>query len=205
VRVGLDLDNTIAGYDHLFLRLGRERGWLPDGFEGDKKRIVEKVRSLTEGETKWMELQGAAYGRHMGEAKLIDGVDRFLRVCRTKNVSIYIVSHKTQHAVIDPDGVDLREAALDWMTSKGFFAEEGYFLPRDHVFFEGTRVAKCQRIHELKCDHFVDDLEIVFREATFPAGVKRHLFHPGAGALPQGPFAAYRTWTEIADGIFDQA
>jgi hypothetical protein len=203
MRIGIDFDNTIAGYDDLFVHLGRSRGWLPADFKGGKKRVVEAVRRLDQGETKWMQLQAAAYGAHMDEAKLIDGVGSFLDGCKARRIEVYIVSHKTRQATLDQSGVDLREAALAWMAMKGFFDDAGFALPREHVFFESTRKGKCERIGALRCDHFIDDLEIVFREPFFPVGVNRHLYHPGKGRLPVGPFKAYRSWKEIADGILE--
>lgn len=204
MRIGIDFDNTIAGYDELFVRLGQSLGWLPANFAGGKNRVVEAIRKLDDGETKWMQLQAAAYGTHMDEAVLNEGVGPFLNRCKALGIVVYVVSHKTLHATLDPGGIDLREAAMAWMSTKGFFDDAGFAMPRTHVFFEATRKEKCERIAALNCDHFIDDLEVIFLEPDFPDSVNRHLYHPGGGELPVGPFTPYRSWKDIADGIVGQ-
>jgi hypothetical protein len=44
------------------------------------------------------------------------------------------------------------------------------------VYFEDDRAHKLARIAALDCTHFVDDLEEVFADPHFPAGVRRILF-----------------------------
>jgi hypothetical protein len=89
-------------------------------------------------------------------------------------VTIFIVSHKTRFGHFDPARVDLREAARGWMTAQGFF-RAGRGLPADHVYFEDDREHKLARIAALGCSHFIDDLEEVFADPGFPAGVRRIL------------------------------
>ena len=62
------------------------------------------------------------------------------------------------------------------MTSQGFFGSGGLGFSEDQVFFEGTRDAKIERIRTLGCTHFIDDLEEVFLEASFPPDVEKFLF-----------------------------
>ncbi len=87
------------------------------------------------------------------------------------------------------------------MEATGFFDRDGFALPRENVFFEATRHEKIARIVSTGCSDFIDDLEEVFRKRAFPAAVRRHLYAPEHGALPEGPFTAYRSWPEIADAI----
>lgn len=57
MRIGIDFDNTIAGYDALFARIGTEAGWLEPGFQGRKKAVRDRVRLLPNGEWSWMTIQ----------------------------------------------------------------------------------------------------------------------------------------------------
>lgn len=201
MRIGIDFDNTLASYDHLFRAVAKEWGLVPPGFDGGKRLIRDAVRRLDNGEEHWMRLQAQAYGARMAEAELIDGAADFLQACRRRDIDVVIVSHKTRHAAADPGGVDLHQACRQWLAAQGFFDPQGFALDHDRVFFEPTREAKCRRIAALACSHFVDDLEEVFREPSFPAQVKRLLLDVG-GARPEGPFTAYPNWQAIHDAIF---
>ncbi|MAF95230.1 MAG: hypothetical protein CMM60_05705 [Rhodospirillaceae bacterium] len=191
MRIGIDFDNTIVSYDHVFAAEARARGLIGDGFTGTKTEIRDHIRSLDDGELEWRRLQGRVYGALMAEARLIEGVDAFLTEGRNRNHEIFVVSHKTQFGHHDPDRVNLWDAALAWMTDKGFFDSDGFAIPKENVFFEPTRSEKIARIKALRCTHFIDDLEEIFLDPEFPANVQRFLLGPGT------------TWPAIAEAVFD--
>lgn len=196
LRIGIDFDNTVAGYDRAFTLEARRSGWLaPDLPVLTKRAVRDAVRALTDGETKWQMLQARVYGPRMAEAELIDGVDGFLERCAATRASVFIVSHKTRYATLDPDGVDLREAARAWL------AVQLLPLAPEHVFFEETREAKLARIGALGCTHFIDDLEEIFAEAAFPAGVERFLLSAEARSAADG-IRPFRSWHDITSAIF---
>ena len=200
MRIGIDFDNTIAGYDALFVEAAQNHGLLPPRYSGTKRQVRDTVRRKA-GEATWQRLQTAVYGPRMGDALLIEGVDDFLGACAERRIPVFVVSHKTKVSPVDPDGVDLRQAARDWMEDRGLLASDGFALTPDHVFFEDTRQAKIARIAALGCSHYIDDLEEVFLEESFPPDVRRYLFSPGNGALPSGPFHAFRSWRDITHDI----
>ena len=200
MRIGIDFDNTIVSYDHVFAAEARARGLIDDGFTGTKTEIRDHIRTLDDGELEWQRLQGRVYGALMAEACLIEGVDGFLEQSREQDHEIFIVSHKTQFGHYDPNRVDLRQTAMTWMGTHGFF-DGGYGLKEKNVFFEPTRKEKVARIGALGCSYFIDNLIEVFQEPDFPDGVERLLFHPGAEA-PEGPFEAFPSWQEITDDVF---
>jgi hypothetical protein len=139
----------------------------------------------------------------MPSARLVDGVDSFLRRCRTAGDELFIVSHKTEYGHYDPDGINLREAARRWMIAHGFFRDEGYGLRPDHVYFEGTRREKLERIAELTCDVFIDDLEEVLLDPAFPHDTRRVLYTQSASIAARGVVQC-RTWAQIADYVFNE-
>jgi hypothetical protein len=168
-----------------------------------KREVRDAVRIATpDGEVRWQALQARVYAHRMADAVLVDGAGAFLTACAERRVPVAIVSHKTRYARRDAARVDLRRSALHWMEEQGFFDRDGYSFPRGNVFFEPTRSEKVARIAACGCSDFIDDLEEVFRETGFPPATRRHLYAPQAGALPEGPFAAYRSWRQIADAIF---
>lgn len=201
LRIGIDFDNTLAGYDRVFAAAARDAGLAPAGFAGTKMDVRDRIRRLPDGKKKWMELQGQVYGARMAEAEMVDGAGAFLAACRARGIAVRIVSHKTEHGHFDPQHVNLREAAMAWMTQKGFFADDGFGLAPENVLFESTRADKVARIAGLGVSHFIDDLEGVFLEPHFPRGVKAYLLATGNGPLPQGPFKALRRWQDIAEDI----
>ena len=203
--IGIDFDNTIAGYDRLFARLAVEYGLLERAPVGGKRAVRDAIRARTrDGDIAWQRLQAIAYGRRMVEAEMIVGVADFLAACRARGVPVRIVSHKTRHAAYDPDQVDLRLAAINWMQSKGFFDAAGFGLAPGQVFFEASRHDKVRRIRELGCTHFIDDLEEVFAEPGFPSEVRAILFDPNGSTTPQGgncmPLGAWQEITEYVLG-----
>lgn len=172
MRVGIDLDNTLAGYDAVFRAEAVATGLLPPYFQGGK---VEVRRALSEED--WQRLQGQAYGRLMPRAELLPGAADFLETCRATGARVFVVSHKTEFGHFDAARVNLRDAARAWLEAQGFFGRFG-LAPGD-VFFEGTREAKLARIGALALDHFIDDLKDVLDDPAFPPGPRRHWFDGG--------------------------
>lgn len=201
LRVGLDLDNTLADYDDVFAEAARESGIAAPGFIGGKHEVRALCRARPDGETDWMRLQGRVYGALMHRARLMAGVDTFLTRCREAGVRVFVVSHKTEHGHFDADRVNLRQAARAWMDANGFFDPARFGLIPADVFFEDDRAAKVARIAALQCTHFVDDLEEVFREPGFPPATRRILFASGRAA-EAGPYRILSDWKFIGDAVF---
>lgn len=211
MRIGIDFDNTIAGYDRLFATLAVEAGLMAEAPIGGKPAVRDALRRQgPDGEVAWQRLQALAYGPRMAGAGMIDGVARFLQAGRRHGATMFIVSHKTRYARRDEEHhADMRQAALDWMDRHGFFADDGFAFARGHVFFEDTRDAKLARIQALACTHFVDDLEELLRDPAFPPGVERCLLAPeAAGDTPPAadrPFHVSRSWHALCDRLFPPA
>ncbi len=203
--IGLDFDNTIIGYNHIFHALAEERGWISASTNLNKRDIRDTIRLVPDGETKWAALQAEVYGPQITKATLMPGVADFLRTARQQNIPLAIISHKSRYAAAAPNGPDLREAALDWMKQQNFFTADGFGLNPAKVYFADTRTEKCQRIAALGCTHFVDDLEEVLRDPAFPNTVKGILYHPAADVIAPGPFAIMHDWESITHACFKQS
>ena len=202
VRLGIDFDNTLIDYDHVFLAEARARGLVDGAFCGSKRMVRDSIRLLPEGELAWQRLQGYVYGMGITDARLFEGAREFLRRCRERCIPVFIVSHKTRYGNHDANRVDLREAALGWLGGQGFFQPGACLVPVEHIFFADTRAAKVARIAALGCTHYIDDLEEVFAEPDFPVAVKRILF--ASSESPHVDVICQR-WDQMAAAIFDDA
>ena len=202
LRIGLDFDNTIITYDEVFCALAKRWGLIEDAFCGRKQALRDAVRLLPDGELAWQRLQGQVYGKGIAQAKIGAGVAEFLRRCRIEGCSVAIVSHKTEYGNYDPERVNLRKAALEWMMAADLF--DGHGIAPENVYFESTRNEKLARIAKLCLDYFIDDLEEVLSDPSFPASVKRILF-ADSQAPPAAPYISCSTWRDIERHIFDGA
>ena len=173
--IGVDFDNTIIGYDDLLFRLALERQLIPRDAKRGKKSIRDHIRRH-HTDLEWQKLQAEMYGPRIGEAVLINGVADFFRACKDRNVSVFIVSHKTAHSNLTGGGANFHDAATGWLRAQGFFGKP-FGLTENGVFYRPTLTQKVAQIAELKCTHFIDDLEETFRETGFPSGVRRMLFN----------------------------
>jgi hypothetical protein len=200
LRIGIDFDNTIITYDDVFLTTAREWGLVGVDFVGRKKTICDAIRLLPDGELSWQKLQGHVYGKGLAKAAMFEGVDSFLRRCRFSGVAVAIVSHKTEFSHHDPDRINLRHAAWDWMAKHGFFCTIGYDIHPDAVYFEETRQKKLTRISQLCFSHFIDDLAEVLTDPSFPRGVERILFN-GERPVP-AQCTICPTWRHIEEQVF---
>jgi len=200
-RIGIDFDNTIVGYDKVFLAAAKERQLVDERFIGDKRAIRDAVRLLPDGELKWQRLQGYVYGTGISDAVMFDGLDRFLRRCRCEGHTVMIVSHKTEYGHFDANQVKLRQAARSWLTAHGFFQQSGYGISSNHIFFESTRDEKLRRIADLACTHFIDDLEEVLSDPSFPSSVARILFAERPVATGDLPYIVCPSWKHIEKAV----
>ncbi|MBI5520266.1 MAG: hypothetical protein HY916_09415 [Desulfovibrio sp.] len=210
--IGLDLDNTLVGYDELLCELAVSEGYLPPpapparSLGLGKRALRDALRAKgEEGEEQWRRLQALIYGTHMPRARLMPGVADFLARVKALRAagaifSLYIVSHKTRVANNYSDGADFHLAAMDFLRDQGVF-DPGTGLHPAHVFFEPERAAKVARIAQLGCTHFVDDLEETFAEPAFPQGVTRILYDPAGDAAEQPGVTRLDSWTRIADAL----
>jgi hypothetical protein len=202
MRIGLDFDNTIIRYDEVFRQAAEQRGLIPSNFGGSKQQVRDTIRCQPDGELKWQALQGYVYGKGIAGAVLFPGVLDFLKRARGRGDTVLIVSHKTEYGHFDPDKVNLRQAALQWMEAQGFFRDQGFSVNPGDVHFASTRSEKLSRIANLECDFFVDDLEEVLMDAGFPKSVRRILFSNHAETIGGTPYHVCRDWRSIEEFVF---
>lgn len=199
LRIGVDLDNTIVCYDSLFYELANEECAIPPDLPASKLAIRDHLRAIGR-ESLWTELQGRAYGAEMHRARPFVGVRAFFRAAIQAGFDLFIVSHRTKEPFAG-DAYDLHAAAYDWLERQRFFDSDDVGLPRNHVFLETDKEAKCDRIRHLGCSHFVDDLPEFLSHPSFPRTVSRIVFDPDDLQPPGGPFVQVWSWHVIDEII----
>jgi hypothetical protein len=193
--IGIDLDNTLISYDRLFTLTAAQRGFIPPDFSGPKREVRDHIRLLPDGEMEWQRLQAHVYGPAIGGALATEGALEFIHSARADGAQLSIVSHKTTFSNLGTESFDLRAGAREWLESSGMLGTLA--VPEDRLFFEDTREQKIARIIALGCTHFIDDLEEIFNDPSFPAGVRSMLLSTSVPP-PQGPFETFASFNEIA-------
>jgi len=201
--IGIDFDNTIACYDHVFCNVARKLGMLEDGGLLSKSQVKNNLLKQVDGDLSWQKLQGKVYGKYMHLASLFPGVIEFLYLSRLKNYRIVVVSHKSEYGHFDEEKVPLRDAAMKWMQNIGIVDTNTSLLNEKDVYFSSTRELKVKKIQELKCDYFIDDLVEVFNESTFPKSIKKILFEPGQKHSVGNDINIAGSWRQIQKTILD--
>lgn len=198
MRIGIDFDNTLAGYDGVFSKIAQELG-LAGSDEALTKQQV-RARSRQRDELLWQRIQGEVYGPRMHLAEQFDGVDSFLARCaNAADIEICIVSHKTQFGHFDETNTDLRIAARTWMKNHGFF--DRYAIPEQNLYFESTQTEKVLRIAALRCDIYIDDLPELFEHPSFPERTRKILFSNGENSA-SGDVTICASWHQIEVAVF---
>ena len=203
--IGLDFDNTIAIYDDVAAMIAVERGLISldaTVVHSGIKAIRDHIRTLTDGELQWQELQAELYGKRITEAYPAPGIRQFFETCARNDVEVVVVSHKTRFARRDVARVDLRESATNWMRENGLIESASHGISPENLYFENTRSEKVDRIRSLNCTHFVDDLPEVFASDTFPDGVDQILYAPHGTDEALAGVAVFRNWVDITRYLF---
>jgi hypothetical protein len=194
MRIGLDFDNTIVGYDALFYRVALEQGAIPAELPASKLAVRDYLRCRGE-EDVWTRLQGYVYGARMNEALAYPGVIEFLRWARDRGVAVSIISHKTRYPYAGAR-YDLHRAAREWVSSHLNDGGRPLVEP-GQVFFELTKNEKIARIRAAGCDYYVDDLPEILLAREFPAATLGILFDPEGHHREAGALLRMGSWGEI--------
>lgn len=186
MRIGIDLDNTLADYRIPLQRLCVSYGLL--GCTGDPKLALrEELRSRGD-EEEWTRLQGELYGPLMREADLFAGAADTILQWKTLGFEVYVVSHRTKNPIIG-EKHDLHAFAQRWIEDRQLSVSD--------VFFEETKEGKLARIESQRCEVFIDDLPEILLHPSFPAETRKILFDPGCFHPTGSHVQTARSWAEV--------
>lgn len=185
-RIGLDFDNTIACYDSVFTQVARDMGLISGSSALIKAEVKRLIHVNSDGDENWQRLQGQIYGKYMYLASIFTGFSEFLSFAKLSGHEVFIVSHKSPYGHFDENKIPLREEAMKWLLANKFVGDGQLTIPLENVFFETTRREKIERIKSLGCTHFIDDLQEVFDEESFPNSTAKYLFDPAGESNSAG-------------------
>jgi hypothetical protein len=152
INIVIDLDNTVAIYDHLILEICNDMKVDIPAACKSKLSISNYLKSIYRNDL-WTEIQGICYGPKMQHAKVATGFRKCAEFLKKSNCRVILVSHKTQFPASGLE-VDLRLAARSWIDQNLY----GVF---DAIYFENTLISKVSRIKKIDPRLLVDDLESV--------------------------------------------
>ena len=159
--VGLDFDNTLIDYDLIFYKTALDYKFIPEHLE--KSKISVRNYLVSKGlEKKFTFLQGEVYGSQIKFANKAEGVLNALKKLKDKGYLLFIVSHKTKYP-ISGSKYDLHQNSLDWLENNEFMCNKGLDIKRENIFFEPTKEKKIDRISQINCQYFIDDLSDILK------------------------------------------
>ncbi|MDB3920167.1 hypothetical protein N9349_05380, partial [Candidatus Pelagibacter sp.] len=176
LRIGIDFDNTIVNYDGLFSKVAKKLKLNLDNYPTKKESIKKEIFKKKNGLKIWQRLQGKVYGEFIANAKIFDGLRKFIIHSNLKNHKIFIVSHKTHLGHYDEKKISLRKAAIDFLNSKKIINSSITGIKKKNIFFYTTRGKKITQIKKLNLNFFIDDLSEVLCDKNFPTKTKKILF-----------------------------
>jgi hypothetical protein len=195
MKIGLDFDNTIVCYDSVFHQVALEQGVIPAETAVNKVAVRNHLRAVGK-EDLWTEMQGYVYGARMDDADAYPDVIETLVAAKQKGHQICIVSHKTRYPFMGHQ-YDLHEAARNWILTH-LTHNDAPLVDEFSINFRETKTEKIDRIAELGCDIFLDDLPEILEASNFPATVKAVLFDPAEHHSDFDKGLAVTSWKQFS-------
>lgn len=207
LRIGLDFDNTIANYDQAFPEVARILGYESKTLNALNKTQTKRDLKLEllgqpEGDIAWQKVQGLVYGKFIDLASMYPGVYEFVLRALTSGNQIFIVSHKTQLGHFDESRTPLRDAATAWLINQKLVGDSDSRINLRNVFYAETREEKINKIVELQLDVFIDDLDEVLSDKSFPKKTRKILF--GSVTTTNPEMLPMQSWREVGDELFGE-
>jgi hypothetical protein len=168
-RFGFDLDNTIIDYG-----ISVEKYCLNAKIPKQEKitSLRSYLRKIDPSDLKWQEAQSWIYIDGLQYAKLNEGIVDLCVYLLSKNIGVFIVSHKTNKTQDRFGGRDLFSPAVNWIQHSNI---KNFFDINENIYFMPTRDAKIQKIEQLDLNWFVDDLLEVLLDKNFPPHTTKYL------------------------------
>lgn len=170
-RFGFDLDNTLIDYSKAVEEYCRIKGVE---ICSNIRALRSLLRTKDSSGYLWQIAQGWLYTTGLPLARPGLGSETLCEYLATREIELYIVSHKTSHTPDFCGLKPLRAPAIEWIENSIL---SQFFTNHSRIYFESTRELKIERIQELSLNYFVDDLVEVFIEPEFPITTKSFLLN----------------------------
>ena len=160
-KIGMDFDNTIVSYDDLFHEIATEQKLIPENFPHSKLLIRDYLRKYNKDELFTL-IQAEVYGKRIIEASPAPNVDLAIKELISIGWDVNIISHKSLYPYKGPK-YDLHKSAILWLEKNNFFDVKNVGLSKDKVHFNLTKEEKINKIENIGCDYFIDDLPEILK------------------------------------------
>tara|TARA_B100000886_G_C20259506_1_gene422259 strand:+ start:32 stop:628 length:597 start_codon:yes stop_codon:yes gene_type:complete len=181
MKIGIDFDNTIISYENLFYDIALAKGLINKEIKPTKISVRNFLRSRNQDYI-FTGIQAEVYGPLIKKAKVFPNIQNTLNRFSQEH-KFFIVSHKTRNPYIGPK-YNLHKYASDWLKSKSLHPSIEN-SPIKELYFEETIEKKIERIDQLECDFFIDDLPKVLK--LLKKEIKPILFDPNYENLDNFP------------------
>ena len=200
MRIGLDFDNTIVNYDQLFHKVALQKFLISPEIPINKVAVRDHLRKAGQ-EDIWTEMQGYVYGARMDESSAYSGAIDALKLLKLHGHKLFIVSHKTQFPYAG-EQYDLHQSSSKWIANH-LQLSDSPLIDHGDVFFNATKAEKIQKIVQLECDIFLDDLPEILLAEQFPGKTIRCLFDPEGhhSDLENDVIQHHRSWESFSDWV----
>ena len=184
--IGIDLDNTIIDHSSNFIVTAEKFGLVKKDFinlcqnfpKTSIKEILKKnIISQKNGRKQWEFLQGQVYGNYLKNSKVFIDFYKFLVLCKINSYRVYIISHKSKFAHQDPKKNLIRKSSKIFL-KKNYIFNNFFGIDEQNIFFCDSVNKKIEKINQLNCNYFIDDLPKIFNKKKFPKKTKQILFSP---------------------------
>ena len=172
--IGIDLDNTIINYEKSFIIIAKKLKLIDDIFinkkiknMNDSKSIIKNYLIKKNKQRDWEFLQGQVYGKYINLASINENFYKFLILCNINNYKVYIISHKSTYGHFDHNKINLKKKSINFLKSKKII-HNAYGIHEKSIYFCQNQELKIKNIYNLKCNYFIDDLEEIFTNKSFP-------------------------------------
>ena len=154
--VGIDFDNTLVNYDKSFYDLAIEKKLVPVSLPKSKNAVRNFLKENGK-EKEFTIMQGEIYGPRILQAQPSQGSIKAIQAMHKLGFNVFIVSHKTRFPYEGPK-FDLHDSARKWLNHFSFSSSIGANINQKNIFFNESKEEKIEKLHNLKCDFFIDDL-----------------------------------------------
>jgi hypothetical protein len=135
--------------------------------------VIKKFLTENEDDLKWQEFQSILYTKGLEFAKVAPGLIDLLKYCKKINLEIFIISHKTEKTPKIFGHMDLRTPALSWLEDHKITPN---YIKYENIIFCDTKESKINKINELNCDLYIDDLDEIIGSTKLKNEISKILF-----------------------------
>ncbi len=173
MRIGLDLDDTIADHSNNLSILAKECGHILSGSEVHIKKELKRLLSPVD----YHDLKKKLFGPISLSATPIPGSLRILKKLMRNEAALYIISRRTSY-----------EYAKRWI------AAHLDFMPQENVIFVNEDSEKAAHCKNLKLEIFLDNKEGVLKHLTTPT---EPILFDRWNEYPHSTFNRVASWEEF--------